>query len=123
MKALSIQQPWAWLIVSGFKDIENREWFTKVRGEILIHAGKKFDKAGYQYVKSQFPHIPLPEPEKFQRGGLVGKCTISDCVAAHRSPWFFGSYGFVLENQAPIDFKPYKGQLGFFDVKEEVNHA
>lgn len=25
MKCLSIQQPWAWLIVNGFKDIENRD--------------------------------------------------------------------------------------------------
>ncbi len=26
MKALSIKQPWAWLICAGYKDIENREW-------------------------------------------------------------------------------------------------
>ena len=26
MKALSIRQPWAWLIVNGYKDVENRTW-------------------------------------------------------------------------------------------------
>ncbi len=26
MKALSIKQPWAWLICAGYKDIENRSW-------------------------------------------------------------------------------------------------
>lgn len=26
MKALSIRQPWAWLIANGHKDIENRTW-------------------------------------------------------------------------------------------------
>ncbi|WP_245839042.1 ASCH domain-containing protein [Yersinia kristensenii] len=38
MKALSIRQPWAWLIVNGYKDIENRTWNTKCRGPVLIHA-------------------------------------------------------------------------------------
>ena len=44
MKALSIMQPWAWLIVNGHKAIENRTWRCHVRGPILIHAGKKLDE-------------------------------------------------------------------------------
>ncbi|WP_229215634.1 ASCH domain-containing protein [Duganella sp. CY15W] len=40
MKALSIRQPWAWLIVNGYKDIENRSWSTNVRGKVLVHASK-----------------------------------------------------------------------------------
>lgn len=40
MIALSIRQPWAWLILNGWKDIENRDWTTRVRGRILIHAAK-----------------------------------------------------------------------------------
>jgi len=32
MKALSILQPWAWLVVNGHKDIENRTWGTGFRG-------------------------------------------------------------------------------------------
>ncbi|RZK62259.1 MAG: ASCH domain-containing protein, partial [Pedobacter sp.] len=34
MKALSIKQPWATLISTGIKDIENRTWATKHRGRI-----------------------------------------------------------------------------------------
>lgn len=30
---LSIRQPWAWLIVNGYKDIENRTWPTHFRGK------------------------------------------------------------------------------------------
>ncbi|WP_234838619.1 ASCH domain-containing protein [Sinorhizobium meliloti] len=41
--AISIMQPWAWLIVNGHKDIENRDWPTKSRGPVAIHAGKKVD--------------------------------------------------------------------------------
>ena len=40
MKALSIRQPWAWLILHGGKDIENRDWATRFRGRVLIHASK-----------------------------------------------------------------------------------
>jgi len=36
MKALSIRQPWAWLIVDGYKDIENSTWHTNYRGPALI---------------------------------------------------------------------------------------
>lgn len=51
--ALSIQQPWAWLLVNGFKPVENRSWPTKVRGRIAIHAGKKFDYEGYRWVRRE----------------------------------------------------------------------
>src|SRR5690348_2447825 len=40
MKALSIRQPWAWLILHAGKDIENRDWSTRFRGQVLIHAAK-----------------------------------------------------------------------------------
>lgn len=42
MKVLSVQQPWASLIVAGIKDVENRTWQPKqLPGRILIHASKK----------------------------------------------------------------------------------
>jgi hypothetical protein len=41
--ALSIRQPWCFAILHGGKDIENRDWPTKVRGRVLIHASKKHD--------------------------------------------------------------------------------
>jgi len=39
MIALSVRQPWAWLLLNG-KDIENRDWYTKYRGPLAIHASK-----------------------------------------------------------------------------------
>lgn len=38
MKTLSVRQPWASLLVSGLKDIENRTWAPNFKGRILIHA-------------------------------------------------------------------------------------
>lgn len=114
MLALSIKQPWAWLIVNGYKDIENREWSTSIRGRVKVHAGKTFDRDGYEFVREEFPEIPLPKPNEFDRGGIVGAVNIVDCVKYSSSPWFFGTFGFVLENGEPSQFVSYRGQLGFF---------
>jgi len=48
MIALSIQQPWAWAIIHGGKDVENRTWPTKFRGRFLVHASRKFDWEGFR---------------------------------------------------------------------------
>lgn len=47
-KALTLWQPWATLVVLGAKVFETRSWNTKYRGELFIHAGKRFD---YQHRK------------------------------------------------------------------------
>lgn len=116
MKALSIQQPWAWLIVNGYKDVENRDWPTRMRGTILVHTGQKFDKDGWEWVMHAFPDIPLPLPGELPRGGIVGQVNITGCVEDMDSPWFFGTYGFRLADAKACDFRPCSGKLGFFDV-------
>jgi hypothetical protein len=118
--ALSVRQPWAWLLVNGYKDVENRNWSTNFRGDCLIHAGKSFDKDGYEWIKRNFNEIPLPQPDEFKRGGIVGWVRVMDCVKEYDSPWFFGRYGFVMEGRGKLSFVPMRGQLGFFKVPERV---
>ena len=124
MKTLSIQQPWAWAIVHGFKDIENRTWRTKYRGPLLIHAGKKEDTESVEYVvrmvAAQTNDLPALVIQDYirqgHRGAVVGHARLSDCVSAHRSEWFEGPWGFVLDDAMPLQPHPYKGRLGLFDV-------
>lgn len=126
LKALSIQQPWAWLIVNGYKDVENRDWKTNVRGPVLIHASKKFDYEGWRWVRENFPHIPMPRtPEAFYKGGIVGEAEIVDCVSSSPSRWFFGRYGFVLKNAVAHSYRKCRGKLGFFvpDLVQEGKAA
>lgn len=130
MRVLSIRQPWAWLIVHGFKDVENRTWNTGVRGEILIHAGKAFDKDGYLWVKQEFPQIPLPAPAEFDLGGIVGRVSLVDCVPPDadlaglvESPWYTGDYGFLLAAPSRLPFRSMKGRLGFFDFAFDLKEA
>jgi hypothetical protein len=118
MKALSIRQPWAWLIVNGHKDIENRQWRTHERGRIFVHAaaGMTRDEYAIGYVMAEEQGIILPAFEFLERGGIVGEVDIVDCVDVDPSPWFFGEWGFVLKNAKPLPFAPLKGRLGFFRV-------
>ncbi len=123
MKALSIQQPWSWLIVNGFKDIENRDWATDYRGLVLIHAGKKFDENAklIGLLRDIAPeHLDAAMHANFETGGIVGYATLQKVVTQSDSPWFRGRYGFVLTQRRPIDFIPLRGQLGLFDVPDEI---
>jgi len=118
MKALSIRQPWAWLILHAGKDIENRTWATKYRGPILIHAPKTFDGEGYEDIQFARPEIKMPLSHEFQYGGFVGVATLTDCVTRSDSPWFGGPYGFVLAAARAMPLIEHPGRLGLFNVDE-----
>lgn len=118
MKALSIRQPWAWLIVNGYKPIENRSWRTWFRGSLLIHAAKGMTRAEYEDAASLCStlKVSLPAFDELERGGIVGQAYLYDCLDHSRSPWFFGKYGFELADAKRLPFMPCKGRLGFFEV-------
>lgn len=129
-KALSVRQPWAWLIVNGYKNIENRSWPTRFRGRVLIHASKGMTMGEYDDAVDVARNIKrkglgmqdvdvFPSFNSLQRGGIVGAVDIIDCVDNSESPWFFGKYGFVLANHEILPFRQLKGSLGFFGVVAE----
>lgn len=120
MKALSIRQPWAWLIVNGYKDIENRTWTTKFKGKVLVHVSKTFNWADFNIVKTldeKYINNYIDNIDSFDYGGIVGVVEIVDCVTEHKSKWFDGPFGFVLKNAKPLEFYSCKGRLGFFNVE------
>lgn len=122
MKALAIKQPWAWLIVNGYKPVENRTWSTKFRGPLLIHASaSKPSKADYEAARQIFcqsgtdPNL-FPEIYGFDLGGIVGMAVVTDVTVEHSSPYFFGPVGFVLEKARRCKLHPFKGALSFFET-------
>lgn len=120
MKALTLRPTWAWFVVNGYKDIENRSWPTRQRGRIWIHASSsRVTRAEYEGFLSTCREqgiIDFPSREEFQTGGIVGSVEIVECVNNSSSLWFVGPYGFVLKNAQNTLFKPMKGKLGFFDI-------
>lgn len=109
MKALSIKQPWAFLIAHGIKDIENRTWRTNFRGRIYIHASAKwFDGADNLYglftpeqsehLMSKLPFCPdfkkeAKKPDKLIRSAIIGEVDIVDCFINYPSIWAEKSEG------------------------------
>lgn len=83
IRALSIRQPSAWLIVNGYKDIENRSYRTHYRGPLLIHAGKTAPSPG---LIVKVDGRPIKLPKQYDLGGIVGIVTLEDCVTESKSP-------------------------------------
>lgn len=127
MKAISIRQPWCWAILNAGKDMENRQWPTRFRGPVLLHAAKGMTRDEYEDCLSTMHAISrthpfqsglaLPRFYELERGGVVGRMEIVNCWDNHQSPWFFGRYGFEIRNVEPLPFYPCKGALGFFDLE------
>lgn len=121
MKALSIRQPYAWLIVNGHKDVENRTWRTSYRGPVLIHAGKNYPKGEHAFYSDGYRGRGYPADRESMIGGIVGIATITGCVTSSDSKWWIGPVGFTLADARPLPAViPCKGELGFFDVPADV---
>lgn len=125
MRALSIRQPWAWLVLHGGKDIENRDWkprnpALRFRGTFLIHAGLTLEPidADLRALVKQTSGLDIPDD--LPRGGIVGQADVVDIVRQSLSPWFTGPYGLVLANAKPLPFAPCRGALGFFEPSRLV---
>ncbi len=73
MKVLTIKQPWATLIINGYKRFEFRSWYTNYRGELLIHAGKSVDKEAMKGLE-KYLDIDIPI------GKIIGKVNITDYI-------------------------------------------
>lgn len=71
MKALTIKQPWASLIIEGYKEYEFRSWKTNYRGRIYIHAGLGIDLD----MLERFELYNLKYPS-----GIIGEATLVDCI-------------------------------------------
>lgn len=128
MKAITIKQPWASLIVSGLKDIENRSWKTNFRGRVLIHAAKTTVKEGWSalnkiQIKEVSPHKDklYGDKEDLPKGAIIGSVEVVDCVKNHPSLWAEkGVWNWVLANPVmfPEPIINVKGKLSFWEYRE-----
>ena len=132
VKALSISQPYAWLIAHGHKDIENRNWSTYHRGMLLIHAPKEIDWRSFDEhdilfapyfgsMASSHTLAAMPRRKQdYETGGIVGVAQLAYVVTQSTSSWFVGKYGFVLKDARPLPLIRCRGALGIFEVSEEI---
>lgn len=119
LPVLSVRQPYAWLIIAGGKNIENRTRRTHYRGPILIHAGLAGAKlsTGERQQLEELAGGVIPEAELLA-GGIIGVVDVIDCVVKSESPWWIPNHwGWVLANPRPLPFHPCRGSLGFFRIE------
>ena len=121
MKALSLKQPFAELVIDGRKKIELRKWKTKYSGEFFIHAAKNPDRESMK--RYGFTTLPL--------GFIVGKANLTDVKTyenedehskdthLHLASSSWGNHGFIIENPIRIEPIPFKGKLNFFETNIE----
>ena len=126
LPALSIRQPWAWFIVQGWKDVENRTWPCPQRfigQRVFIHAGKYFSAEEITEIFEEVKAVGLGRPGhvtlndlRAQCGGIVGMATITGCGCS-ASPWAMSDqWHWLLADAKPMPFFACKGSLGFFKV-------
>lgn len=124
LKALTIRQPWAELILRGRKSFELRSWRTKYRGPLVIHAASKVDAWDAR-------HFGL-NPENLVTSAFVGFAILSDVRPYTREDarllkkrragygWFPGNLSWVLKKPCRISPIRAKGQLGLFKIPKAV---
>lgn len=115
MKALTVRQPWAWAIVAGYKDVDNRARRTNFRGPLLIHAGVTLDPSGFQFLWEMGLYKALPGV--LPHGGLVGMVDVVDCTRNYESDWASAGHWHWVFGK-PREFRsmlPCSGRLGMFD--------
>ena len=132
MKAISLLQPWASLVIMGVKTIETRSWQTPYRGELLIHASRG-KKGGILCTEPPFRKY-IPNFSQLPFGALIGYVTLqkivpvemlclsSDTLAALTleekafGDYTKGRYAWILAE--PVLFEkpiPAKGTLGLWN--------
>lgn len=142
MKAITVLQPWAWLLVSGKKRCETRSWKTNYRGEILIHAGKKDMTATMR--QTIFEAVYMKQAGVFKTkmitGAIIGKAVLVNCVQIdeaiqelirkqHFDEYAFGCfspgrYAWVMEDPVLFDtLIPARGRQGLWNWEGEIQNG
>lgn len=124
--AISVWQPWAWLIVNGYKDVENRDWAPigeKIGQRIAIHAPlRKVTKDEYveflKVVKERRIKKYPKSPDDFVYGAVIGTAVLEKVAKRIKSYWAQrGSFHWKLCAARKVKPKFVRGVQSWFSVK------
>lgn len=127
MKALTIKEPWATLIIESYKQYEFRSWKTNYRGKILIHTSQVLEKD----MIERFKEYNL----NYNCGYIIGEAEIVDCILVDQefnenlrkiNPLVYAKsnhvekFAWKLEKVKRYDKPiPCKGKLGLWNYEGE----
>jgi hypothetical protein len=135
MRAITVRQPWAWAIIHGGKDVENRtrNIAGSYRGPVAIHAGlAAFEQHNLASLTLREAH-GSETPTYLAFGAIIGVVDLVDVLPpsyydraesdeAWCSAWAMkGHHQLVLENPRPLPAPiPYRGALGLWNLPDDV---
>jgi activating signal cointegrator 1 len=137
MRAVSVMQPWATLIVHGCKRLETRPWATGHRGPVAIHASKSFPAAAralcrIEPFRTLLANVGYPDWRDLPAGKVLGVAEVVGCTrveelaAVTELERLLGDFGpgrwaWALTAASPLPTPvPFRGQLGFYDVPDDL---
>ena len=129
LRALTIKQPWASLLVAGIKTVENRSWTTAHRGPLAIHAGAARERNAAQMIVDCLGRDLTPGERawwmldaELPQGQVLGVVDLLDVVPVEQthegeSPWAIGPWCWRV--RPGWQFKPHArptlaGKLGLW---------
>ena len=120
MKALTVRQPWAALLMAGIKDVENRSQPTSFRGRLAVHAALKFaDPSPYLVLADVAAELELSKSAvlRLPRGVVLGSVELHDCRQDSGSRWALpGQWHWLVRDPRPLpEPVPARGQLGVWN--------
>lgn len=148
LRALTILQPWAHLIVHGAKRVENRTWEPTARGlrvgdYLALHAGRSVDLSSWDGAYETMPNTEpralgdlvergtFTVPERARRelvrtlvplGAVVGVARLAgvEREAPADDPYWCGPWGWRLGEVVAIEPVPCSGAQGLWALPPDV---
>lgn len=133
MKALTIKEPYASIIMSGLKEYETRSWKTNYRGKIYIHASIKIDddlKSRNDLQKLVYDNNITLKP-----GYILCEAYLDDCIYMNDmfiknvsdkekmvGRYELGRYAWHLSDIRVIEPVQAKGKLGIWNYEFDVKY-
>ncbi len=114
----------------GTKRVENRTWYARHRGLLLIHAGKRYQTGMETYIHNDSPEVDISGMLNAPRGAIVGICRLIDCIRPGEDEklpedqriWSDpNQFKFLVTDVEAFEVAiPWKGALGFFDILDDA---
>jgi activating signal cointegrator 1 len=142
MKAVSIQQPWATLVVHGAKRYETRTWRSPYAGLLAVHASRKLTPRGLELchrpgIRQRLLDFGIKGPDDLSRGVVLGTVQLRRCLRSEEvdvdaideweqelGDFALGRWVWLLSEatcwEQPM---PCRGWPGLFTLPEEVLHV
>lgn len=143
--AISVRQPWAYLVCARIKDVENRTWKCPekyIGKRVYIHASKSQYKNPWDVLNKDQNELLLQRKEiivgaDLEYGAIIGSVRFVDCVINHDSIWAEKSgigqdkqtndwikpiYNWVVADPVLFDepIPNVKGKLSFWDCSQYI---